>query len=73
MDLALLVRSASRSDATTWYKQLLDAGFASSVPFDFAKAATLRGFVEEDPNATWMQLVIEDDAPWVKEVISTAQ
>jgi hypothetical protein len=73
MDLALLVRSASRSDATTWYKQLLDAGFASAVPFDFAKAAALRGFVEEDPNATWMQLVIEDDAPWVKEVISTAQ
>jgi transcriptional regulator with XRE-family HTH domain len=73
LDLALLVRSASRSDAMTWYKQLLDARFASGVPFDFAKAAALRGFVEEDPNATWMQLVIEDEAPWVKEVISTAQ
>jgi hypothetical protein len=32
----------------TWFKQLLDAQFSSPIPFDFAKAAALRGFVVED-------------------------
>jgi hypothetical protein len=73
LDLALLLRSPSRPDAMTWYKQLLDTQLSSSLPFDSAKAAALRGFLEEDTHAPWMQEVIEDEAPWAKEVISTAQ
>jgi hypothetical protein len=73
LDLALLLRSASRSDAMTWFKQLLDAQFSSPIPFDFAKAAALRGFVVEDAGAPWMRLVVEDEVPWVKQVIPTAQ
>jgi hypothetical protein len=68
-----LLRSASRSDAMTWFKQLLDAQFSSPIPFDFAKAAALRSFVVEDAGAPRMRLVVEDEAPWVEQVISTAQ
>jgi hypothetical protein len=57
----------------TWFKQLLDAQFSSPIPFDFAKAAALRGFVVEDAGAPRMRLVVEDEAPWVEQVISTAQ
>jgi hypothetical protein len=73
LDLALLLRWPSRADAMTWCKQLLDARLSSSLPFDSAKAAALRGFLEEDAHAPWMQEAIEDEAPWAKEVISTAQ
>lgn len=73
LDLALLLRKSSRAHAMTWFEQLLDAQLSSSVPFHSAKAAALRGFVEKDVDASWMQTVVEDEAPWVEEVISTAQ
>lgn len=73
LDIALLLRSSSHADAMTWFKQLLDVKLSSPVPFDSAKAATLRGFLEENADAVWMQEVIKDEAPWAKVVISTAQ
>jgi hypothetical protein len=57
----------------TWFKQLLDIQLSSPIPFDFAKAAALRRFVVEDAGAPWMRLVVEDEAPRVKQIISTAQ
>jgi hypothetical protein len=46
----------------TWFKQLLDVQFSSPIPFNFAKAAALRGFDVEDAGAPWMRLVVEDEA-----------
>ena len=73
LELALLLRSASRADAMTWWKQLLDVQLSSPVPFDSAKAAALRGFVEDNPAALWMQGTVEEEVPWQREVVSTAK
>jgi hypothetical protein len=40
-------------------------------PYEFARAATVRGFLEEDPNAPWLTKVT-DDEPWTREVVATA-
>jgi hypothetical protein len=73
LELAVLVRSAKRLDAKRWFQDTIRADESSAISFESARARALRGFMEEDATAAWIEELVENETFWEKEVLGTAQ
>jgi hypothetical protein len=73
LELVILVRRSERGASAAWLTTVISDGLTSSSPYEFARAAALRGFLESDPEADWLSLQIDDDSPWSQSIVKTAQ
>jgi hypothetical protein len=73
LELAIMVRQSQRRASAEWLERVVAEGIASASPYEFARAAALRGFLETNPEAGWLSLAIADDSPWTDNIVHTAQ
>lgn len=73
LELAIMVRQSQRGASAQWLRRVIAEEITSTSPYQFARAAALRGFLETDPGAGWLSLKIADDSPWTESVVHTAQ
>ncbi len=73
LDFAMLVRSAEGAPSFGWLNRHLETMMISEIPFNRAKAVAMRGFIEQDMSARWMEDIPVGDSSWMNEVRSTAR
>jgi hypothetical protein len=75
LELALLARGADGTASLAWLGRHIGAMLQSNDPFQRVKAIAMRGFLEEDNNASWITAIQDnrDDVCWIKDVESTAR
>ncbi|MGR8935401.1 MAG: hypothetical protein ACU837_13570 [Gammaproteobacteria bacterium] len=72
-DLVVAIRMANWGDSREWLKEVIATGLQSSLPFEQARALTLRGFFEDDAGAAWLSESIPEETWWLNQVLATAQ
>jgi Restriction endonuclease len=73
LELAIKVRYSASADSAKWLNEVIDRDLKSESPFDKARAVSLRGFLETEPEAPWLTEPTKDDDSWYRSVLRSAQ
>jgi hypothetical protein len=73
LELAIKVRRSPGGDSEKWFDEVITQGLQSKSAYEQARAVSLRGFLEAEPNAEWLTETTKEDDSWYRTVLRTSQ